>query len=263
MKRYSDEELATIAEQLRKRLRIQPEERVDVLSVVNHFKNSEDPNWRITFQEAPSSYMRQARALAEPAKRRVHYSKGLMDELINGAPQAAIIFLEEICHVLLKHDARVLNHSVGVDVRANAMPELDAMEQEAERMGWFFLAPISEMYAVGTEDEIIRRYGLPAAVAGRYYRHIESTRNRMEGRRRELPGQVIDFLAEQRKRFPSNKKVSVSKPIADARPPSSAPSKAQYSGLLPQLCQNCGMPTVMVIGRCKQCRSCGDEDGCN
>lgn len=262
MKRYSDEDLASIAEGLRKRLGLRLEDKVNMLDVVQHFQNAKDPIWRITFQEVPASFMRQALALAEPLKRTIYHTKDLKDRLRGGDSRAGLVFLEEICHVLLKHDARVLNHSVGRDVRMNAMPELAAMEDEAERMQWFFIAPISEMYSVGSAAEIIRRYEVPPDVANKYFQHIEFTRNRMENRRRELPAVVVDFLAEHQKRKPRSAKLVEPAPSgASHLPPVS--SKSQYSGHLPERCQNCGMLTVVIIGRCKQCRTCGDEDGCN
>lgn len=268
MKRYSDEELATIAESFRRLIGLKPKDKLDVFSLVKLFQSLKDSNWKITFHEAPSSYMRGALARAEPSERRVHYKEGLMARLANGDQVAKSVFLEEICHVLLKHDARVLNHSIGRDVRANANPELDAMEQEAQRMRWFIQAPISELYGVGSAKEIIDRYELTPDEAELYHQHIKSTENRYEKRTRPLPQGVIDFLEEQRKRYPGKptalpRKLEHPKQVASQSLDAwQMPSKAQYSGYLTEPCSHCKMPLVVQSG-CKICRNCGEEYGCN
>lgn len=259
MRTHSDETLATIAEKMRSAMGLAPSDKLDVPKLVAKFHEATDPAVRITFIEQNPAFMKGALARAIPEKRIVHYIQGLLIKAIGGDLNAVEILLEEIAHVVLRHQARVLNHSTGYDFRLNTKPELAGMETEARRFSLFSLVPISEVFGIDDPNYLVKVYGIRPDTAAEYLEIIRETRARLDGVPKQLPQKVIDFLAEKKKRKPF-----LGVAIEVQNPSNQNPcSRTQYTGYLPVKCANCGMMTVVAQGGCKLCRTCGDEDGCD
>ena len=265
MANFDDGELATIAERLRKAAGFRPMERLDVAKLVGKFELATDKNVKITFREASPGYIRGALAQAQPKERRVLYSEGLLAKAIVGDRNASYVFLEEIAHVVLRHDARVLNHSIGADIKVKSNFEIELMEDEAKKLVWYLQAPISEVFSIKDRSSLISLFGMTEQAAQQYFSHIVATREGFEKKDQLLPSNVL--------RFERSSKVSLSTTVSlkdaaneNLRPknPKNDPvsAKTQYSAFSHIPCRNCGKMSVIIQSGCQHCIDCGEEDGC-
>lgn len=267
---WSDDQLAEFAEKCRKAWGLLPWKKLDVLKLVRSLETAANPAVRIKFVEVSSGYMKGALAKAEPRFRVVNYIQGLMDKLIRGDRKAAEVFLEEIGHIFLHPSADVMSHAEGQDQRARIIPEIQEQEEEVEKFVWYLLAPISEVYSEIDPQRLAETFGMTLDSANDYCSHIAETRNRTERVKRPLPPNVIDFVARQKKKFTTIKRITVSGPTptaADSKEiqlqlPLVSPSKKSSTAFLDEVCENCGQATLRMMGGCKQCL-CGEEYGCS
>jgi hypothetical protein len=195
----------------------------------------------------------------------VHYSNGLLLGVASGDKDAAHVILEEIAHVVLKHDANVLNHAIGPDIKVKANFAIELMEEEAKKFVWFVQAPISEVYGIRDKSILINSFGMSESAADEYFQHILQTRHKLEKKARSLPVGVIDFLSpENRRKRASGLKLEAANENTAVAEKSlqSVTQKNQYSAFSHIPCNNCGMLSIVIQSGCQHCTNCGDENGC-
>jgi len=264
---WTDGQIAEIAEKIRKYLNIPPWGKINVPLLIQMLRTDSRPQVRIEFRECDPSFLRGAAAKTEPKERVIHYRKGLWKELMGGGAAAVAVFLEEIGHVFLHPEAEVIYHSLGPDAKADNYPEYAAMEEEAEKFVFYSFAPIAEVYSETKFENLVAKYDMPLTLAKKYIRHLESTRNSIEGTTRPIPDKVVRLRSSKPKSRPV--KASTTPRLADSGPAKSygdantATAQSMPIGVfLNEGCTACGAKTVRIIAGCKQCL-CGQDDGCS
>lgn len=273
---WSDDEIAILAGKVRSFAGCGPSDRLDVGKLIKRMQENPDRLARVTFIEASSSELSRSLARAEPKNRIVRYQPNLKNRAEAGDPVACQVLLEEIGHLLMHSSSPVLDHAIGVDLRAQNSEEVAQKEREAEKFVWYSMAPIDEVYAQTEPVLLMTRYGMSLNYAQKYLVHLRRTRNRIEKTSRPLPGVVLDFIeAAKSKGYPIKTKVESSyasvkqsgepvdtPPIADT-PPISVHKQEQFErGFLDETCPSCHFKKMRIVGGCKQC-TCGENQGCD
>jgi hypothetical protein len=262
MSSWTEEELAKLAEDVRKAAGFLTWQRMDVPKLIGKFECASDPKVRIEFREASSSFMRGVLAQAEPAIRKVHYIAGLMGKLLAGDKVAAAVFLEEIAHILLGHRQKVLNHSVGRNLKVEADFTVELMEDEAQKFTWFIQAPISEVYSIKDPKYLEKSFGFTEEAAIKYCALLKKTRDSFDAPPNPSPTNVLKFTKNTVS--PDKRAAAGNQNTAEISLKSSMPPiKNQYSGFSSIPCKNCGQMSVKIQSGCDFCTICGDEDGCS
>jgi hypothetical protein len=279
---WSDEEIATLAKGLRKFARQDLKKPLDILEVMNRLQSGEAKrDLRMIFVEVPDSQLPNSLAEAEPRRRKIKYRHSLLEDLRKGVPEANEIMLEEIGHVLMHPNSRVLNHFTGVDFRAWNIPEVKRKEQEARKFAWHAKAPIEDAYSASSPDELRSRWNMSSDGSREYFGEIRRTRARIERTGRPLPAEIISFHSEARKRKypvrippdeePEAPRTDPTPSKGSSRPAESEPvesaeqCEARQMGYLPAHCPNpyCGGLRLRRQSGCTICEGCGYSDGCD
>ncbi|CAN0259529.1 unnamed protein product, partial [Phaeothamnion confervicola] len=120
-----------------------------------------------------------------------------------GDSEACQVLLEEIGHLLMHSSSPILDHAIGIDLRAQNSELVAQKEREAEKFVWYSMAPVDEVYAQTEAVLLMTRYGMSLSYAQNYLVHLRRTRNRIEKTSRPLPGVVLDFMeAAKSKGYP-------------------------------------------------------------
>ena len=175
-KKWSDEDIASLAIKLRKALNLPDWQQIDVADLATKLQRDSRPAVRIDFEECSSGYLKGFAAKARPKERKVSMIYGLWQKLIKGDSHAAAIILEEIGHIFMHPEAMTIDHADGIDVKAANHPEFAEMEEEAQKFVFYTFAPIEEVYSWTDAERLVKQFGMPLELAKGYIDHLRSTR---------------------------------------------------------------------------------------
>lgn len=267
---WSDDEIAILAERVRAKTKCHPNDRLDVPRLIQEMREDADRTARVAFVPCTDKELPRSRARAESQLRIIRYRQSVMDAAVAGDPEAGEVFLEEIGHMLMHTSSPVLDNAIGVDLRAANREDVRVKEREAEKFIWYCKAPISEVYSATDPSYLVAKFGLSPIAAKAYVEHLRRTRNRIERTGRSLPAFVINFQSEAEKRGyrtrARNGNVAVSEKASttpNATTHDSTSVIQSGSGFLPESCECCGQRMLRLLGGCRQCMNCGDNQGCD
>ena len=172
--------------------------------------------------------------------------------------------------MLMHSSSPVLDHAIGMDLRAKNSELVAQKEREAEKFVWHSMAPVDEVYAQTEPAILMTRYGMSLNYAQKYLVHLRRTRSRIEKTNRPLPGVVLDFMeAAKSKGYPIKTQVGLlnasdekSGEITGLSPTSANKQEFFERGFLDEKCPNCRLKKMRIVGGCKQC-TCGENQGCD
>jgi hypothetical protein len=107
------------------------------------------------------------------------------------------ILVEEVCHIALGH--------VGPRYRRDARNQKifseseQRDEREARRLAALILAPTKFAKQCNSREELAEKFGLGKTASEIRWSEIQAVQRREEGKPRDLPPDVLDFLAEKRR----------------------------------------------------------------
>jgi Zn-dependent peptidase ImmA (M78 family) len=105
----------------------------------------------------------------------------------------------ELSHFILGHIGQ-LNRRTVKSASEKAIERIRGQESEARRLASVLLAPEHQVPEPVSVDVLMDAFGLSADAAGYRKAEIESVRRRRRGEKRPLPGSVVDFLREAKRR---------------------------------------------------------------
>lgn len=192
----TDEELEAEARGLRQQLGMEFETQLDLGCVLKKlaiirpgFKYEQVADWQMTDAEAQWDSERQTIRLRESV------FKGMQAQ----HPRARWTVAHEIGHFQLQHGG-IRNRSLAKTAAEKFVSQVRHEESEAKRFASIFLAPA---YLVGPEqlaDDLRQTFGISLESAAIRRIEVNELIRRAEGKPRELPSVVVDFLREAKRR---------------------------------------------------------------
>ena len=126
----TDEQIASIANWIREQTKQLGILKPDIVAIVAHFLDSEDPSTKIVLQRMPDYRSKKVRAEADPKTRTVYVDDETRLAFWEKKPWAMAVMLEEIAHIVLQHSG-LRSSAKGIDQRASNDALVSAEEAEA------------------------------------------------------------------------------------------------------------------------------------
>lgn len=197
MSRYqTDEELEERARLMRRRLGLEQQARIDLMTVIQKLKSSH-PGFE--YLRVPDREMPDAEAQWDAARKTIRLRESVFEGMQAQHSRARMTAAHEIAHFELGHNG-IRNRSLVKTAAERFAAEVKQEEHAARRFAAMLLAPaylISPDYSV---EEISSRFGMSLEAAAIRRQEVNELERRASGRPRELPSVVVDFLREARRR---------------------------------------------------------------
>ena len=193
-RRRTSQEIECIADELRKRLRIETVHCPDLFTVINRMKEI-FPSFRAI--RVPDYELPDADACADGATGTIKVRDSVCRDLAWNNPRARMTIAHEIAHLALGHSGRRFRKHRR-NQASNTMENWE--EWEARRFAAAFLVPRHLATHCETVEEIQRRFGISREAAKLRAIEIEADVRKEKGIERPLPPGVADFLAEAKKK---------------------------------------------------------------
>jgi hypothetical protein len=192
----TDAELARLATRLRDDLGLAEQCRPDMMTVIQKAK----ARYRhFGYLRVPDDEMGEAEASWDNDAGVLRMRESVFRAMQRGEPRARMTIAHELAHFILKHEG-VHNRNALPGVAERVSARLRREESEAKRFAALFLAPTNMIPTSCAPAEIAEKFGLSAEAAAIRAEEVADDRRRSEGRQRQLPSVVVDFLNEARQR---------------------------------------------------------------
>jgi Zn-dependent peptidase ImmA (M78 family) len=252
MSNYTDEQYDQLAKVLREGLGIDDQVEIDVLEMLRRMKHC---GYLRDYIVLPDDAMKDAEAKYVSDERRIYIRESTYRAAANREPHARFTIAHEVAHCAHNHQY-MRKRGIAVSRFERNVPAIKRDERQADKLAAAILAPFhrSEFTLATTSQQLAQRFGLSARMASNRAKELAGIYRRQHNIKKDLPGFIIDFLAEQRRRgyvvtSLSEEDVSAFKPIQSC-----------YTGdACPNL--NCGEFRMVRNGTSTRCEVCGTITG--
>jgi hypothetical protein len=132
---------------------------------------------------------------ADPENNRIKMRQTAYNQLKAGSAWALETLVHELCHFQLGH--RGVHHRRGG--RDHSRQNADD-EKQTHLLAKAVIAPAAAAMGIRSADELAQKFNLTKASAAKRWEMLERLMRRKDGRPRELPSNVVDFLLAGRAR---------------------------------------------------------------
>jgi Zn-dependent peptidase ImmA (M78 family) len=250
MSYLSDEDFETAGRNLRVKLGIDDQFRLDLIDVLRRLKHQE---YIVDYVRIPNCSMPDEEAKFDPDKRIIYVRESTYLAAEKGEERARWTIAHEVGHFALNH-RKIRNRSSDPKVIEKIAPTIRRDESQAHRFAAAFLAPLhrAEFSPQTTAQQIAARFGISMQAAGNRLEELSRIYRRLRGIKRQLPNSVIDLLAEARRKGHKLKDPALIELVSE----SDAPLK--YEG---DACPCCSEFKLIRSGISMRCGNCGAVTG--
>lgn len=197
MSRYlTDEELEDRARAMRKRLGLEHQARIDMMTIINKLK-SERPTFnyrRVSAEELPDG-----EAQWDFDRQTISMRESVFQGIQGQRNRDRMTVAHELGHFELGHQG-VRNRSIVKTAAERYHSVIKQEESEATRFAPRLLAPAYLIKPEDSAETISQKFGISLQAAEIRRFEVSEMERRAAGKRRELPGVVVDFLREAKRR---------------------------------------------------------------
>ena len=196
---HTEEQLEEIGRDLRRRIGLEHQACLDVMTVINKLKHV-DPAFN--YRRVPDKNMPYAEAEWDSEATVIAMRESVFTGMQHGDTHPRFVVFHEISHYVLGHKG-VRNRITSSQVRQYSAPQVKHEEAEATRLAVIIIAPEYLVPEGATADDIVSQFGMSLTAAVLRKEEIDRIRRRRRGELRPLPASVKELLRNARDRgFP-------------------------------------------------------------
>jgi predicted transcriptional regulator len=187
----TEEKLEYRAEHLRTALGYRESDEMNPLEFIERFKRYWRPQF--TFEVVEDNALPYSEAEAAPCHHHVKMRQSTYDALVDGDRRAGFIVIEEICHIVLKHDG-TMHRTMGRDFFAKASARKGAQEREAKYMAAAVIAPYGIVEKIDSLPELQGKPGLSTEAARIRFGQVQDIKRKRNGQLRPFTPKIIEEI---------------------------------------------------------------------
>lgn len=188
---WSDDQLEYKSEGIRSALNYGPIDSIGGVEFLERYMRSNCPPVELVV--VPDDKLPYSEAEAYPAINMIKLRKSTNDALVNGSARAKFIVVEEICHLILKHDG-AMHRTVANDNFARASARKRMQEREAKFLAASIIAPQKAAAALDTAEEISSHFGLSMEAARIRFEQTDVARRKRTGKRKQFSKEIVSAI---------------------------------------------------------------------
>ncbi|WP_238231929.1 ImmA/IrrE family metallo-endopeptidase [Methylobacterium thuringiense] len=192
----TDEELEDKARGLRRRLGLEHQQHIDMMTVLQKLKVE---NQSFGYLRVPDYQMPDAEGQWDSEKKTIRLRESVFQGMQAQHSRARMTVSHEIAHRELGHGG-IRNRSLVKSASERFVSEVKREESEAKRFAARILAPAYLIQSSDTAEDIKSKFGLSLEAAAIRREEVNELDRRAAGRPKELPSVVVDFLREAKRR---------------------------------------------------------------